>query len=218
MKKEDFIMGLGYLIILVLILNLIFAVATYKASCELMKAMEAHDTYVRDMKYLFPFKFTTETSQNARISPVEAPETDIVPEVVYYNVPLDEGIQDHIFMVCEDYGIDPALIVSMIGRESGYREDAVGDSGKSLGLMQIQPRWHKDRMNRLGCDDLLDPYQNVEVGIDLFAELLNQNGSVEWALMAYNGGPTYANKKLAQGKVSEYAQTVMTTADGLTRS
>ena len=218
MKKEDFIMGLGYLIVVVLILNLIFAVATYKASCELMKVMEAHDTYVRDMEYLFPFKFATETSHNAHISPVEAPETAIVPEVVYYDVPLDEGVQDHIFMVCEDYGIDPALIVSMIGRESGYREDAVGDSGKSLGLMQIQPRWHKDRMNRLGCDDLLDPYQNVEVGIDLFAELLNQSGSVEWALMAYNGGPTYANKKLAQGKVSEYAQTVMYTADGLTRS
>lgn len=131
------------------------------------------------------------------------------PEVVYFNVPLEEELQDHIFKLCEERGIDPSIIVAMIYRESSFRKSIIGDNGRSYGLMQIQPRWHQKRMEELGCTDLLDPYQNVTVGIDIFADLVDEDKSIEWALMAYNGGCAYANRKLTQGSVSNYVKAIL---------
>lgn len=148
------------------------------------------------------------------VEPAE-PET---PAVTYYDVPLDYAVQDHIFAICEEYSVDPALIVAMIERESTFRIDAVGDSGRSLGLMQIQPRWNAERMNRLGCLDLLDPYQNVTVGVDIVAGYLDDGYSLEWTLMAYNGGPSYANNWYSQGVISDYAREIISRSASLERS
>lgn len=157
-------------------------------------------------------------------SPTEAPqETEPVipeapvapPQLAYYDIPLSKDLQSHIFQICESRNIDPDIVIAMIYRESTYRDWLIGDGGDSFGLMQIQPKWHKPRMDKLGCTDLLDPYQNVTVGIDYLADLLEQGGSIEWALMAYNGGPDYANKKAAQGVITEYAKSVLQKAEEL---
>lgn len=158
------------------------------------------------------------------IEPIEPPvvEDEVVEEVEqetgYYDVPLEEKLQDHIFSECEFYDVDPAVVVSIIKKESEFRTNVKGDKGRSYGLMQIQKRWHEDRMKRLGCKNLLNPYQNVTVGIDYLAELLDRGKGLEWALMAYNGGPSYANKLRAQGIVSKYAKAVIEYADSLERA
>lgn len=136
---------------------------------------------------------------------------------LYFDVPLDHKLQDHIFALCEEKCIDPAIIIAMIDKESKFDIDIIGDKGKSYGLMQIQPRWHKERMEKLGVTDLLDPYQNVTVGIDILAELLESGESLEWALMAYNGGHSYANRLTAEGRLSAYASTVIEIASELER-
>lgn len=151
--------------------------------------------------------------------PHECPEAQVVPvyievpvyvepEAVYYDVPLTRELQDHIFAECEKHGIDPAIVIAMCYRESSYDADAVGDNGRSFGLMQIQRRYHEERMKRLGVTDLLDPMQNVTVGIDFLAELLEKYGDVEKALTAYNRGH-YA------GAVTQYAVIVVETAEEL---
>ena len=144
-------------------------------------------------------------------SPDEAVEEDEEAAVtaLYYDVPLDIDLQEHIFAVCEIYDVDPAVIISMIARESSFRANAMGDGGESYGLMQIKKKWHKARMERLGVTDLLDPYQNVTVGIDLLSELLRYGDSLEWALMCYNGGYAYADKRIANGNISDYAKGVI---------
>lgn len=131
------------------------------------------------------------------------------PVVLYYDVPLDEDLQDHIFAVCEEYRINPAIVFAIIERESQFDIDAIGDRGRSFGLMQVQKRWHGDRMNKLGVTNLLNPYQNVRVGIDYLAELFERCEDIEWVLMAYNGGPSYANRSVAAGLVSSYATGVL---------
>lgn len=136
---------------------------------------------------------------------------------LYFDVPLDHKLQDYIFELCDEKCIDPAIIIAMIDKESKFDIDIIGDKGKSYGLMQIQPRWHKDRMEELGVTDLLDPYQNVTVGIDILAELLKSGESLEWALMAYNGGHSYANRLTAEGRLSTYASTVIEIASELER-
>lgn len=143
-------------------------------------------------------------------------EPELVEEYTYYDVPLEKDLQRHIFIVCESYGVDPELVMGIIQRESCYTADAIGDGGNSLGLMQIQPRWHQARMEKLGVTDLLDPYQNVLVGVDLLAELYSMNSSTEWVLMAYNGGCGYANRKLANGEISDYAVAVLGNREEMT--
>lgn len=141
------------------------------------------------------------------------------PARTYFDVPLEKELQDHIFDICDSYDVDPELIVSVIFYESSFRSGVIGanDSGYSYGLMQIMPRWNQDRMDRLECQDLLDPYQNVLVGTDLIAEYIEEGRGVEWALMAYNGGPSYANRKVSEGTASVYATRVMAYAGELCR-
>lgn len=141
--------------------------------------------------------------------------SSVEPPRAYFDIPLDKDLQDHIMDICDERGIDYRIAFAMIKCESGFRADAVGDNGNSLGLMQIQQRWHYARMEKLGCDNLLDPHQNVTVGLDLFGDLLKHYGVVEHALMAYNGGGSYANRMIAEGRVSGYVDRVLVCADGL---
>ena len=134
----------------------------------------------------------------------------------YFDVPLEEELQDHIFALCERDGIDPAMVVAIIQKESMFDAGAIGDHGRAQGLMQVQERWHFDRIEELGVTDLLDPYQNVTVGIHFLEELIwLGGGSIEWALMAYNGGHGLANKRAES--VVEYAETVMSWAEEISR-
>lgn len=130
-------------------------------------------------------------------------------EETYFDVPLSEEIQDCIFEECEKKNIKPEMVVSIIERESQFDEKCVGDSGRSKGLMQIQERWHSERMQQLDCSDLMDAKQNIIVGIDYLAELQERNPDETWILMAYNGGASYANKMVKQGKCSSYAEEVL---------
>lgn len=135
----------------------------------------------------------------------------------YFDCPLPRDLQDHIAALCEEYHIDPAIIVAMCKKESTYNARAVGDGGNSLGLMQIQPRWHKDRMKRLGCTNLKDAYQNVTVGIDFLAELMGKYEDVEKALMAYNAGESGARKNWWKRGIysNKYSRAVLEIAEEL---
>ena len=123
---------------------------------------------------------------------------------VRYPVPLDDDLQKYIVKTCLDYGVSPCVILAQIGVESQYDAEAVGDNGNSYGLMQINRQWHEARMERLGVMDLLNPYQNVLVGIDLMAELLDRGNGLDWSLSYYNGHG---------GEPCEYARLVQTSAE-----
>lgn len=146
--------------------------------------------------------------------PIEEPTT----EIKFYDVHLSEELQLHIMTECKKHNISPALIIAMIERESDFRANTIGDNGNSFGLMQIQPKWHKARMDKLGVTDLLDPYQNVTVGIDLVASLFAKYGdNIYMVLMEYNGGLGYANRMANNGKISDYALTIVARAEELER-
>ena len=150
---------------------------------------------------------------------IEKVELDVVTahETVFYNVPLSEELQLHIFEECEKHNIAPAIVIAMIEKESSYDASKIGDNGDSLGLMQIQPKWHKERMERLGCTDLLDPFQNVTVGIDYISELIRIDSDLYWVLMAYNGGNLYSTVRMDSGNYSDYALSVTERASELAK-
>lgn len=86
-----------------------------------------------------------------------------------------------------------------------------GDGGASVGLMQIAEKWQQERMEKLNCTDLKQPFQNVKVGVDILAELQEKlKGTVPDqqlqydVLAAYNYGLRGAKKNLWDYGVHEY--------------
>ena len=124
------------------------------------------------------------------------------------DIPLDAEVQRQLWQACEETGITYELALAVIWKETNFR-NITGDGGESFGYMQVQPRWHSDRMDRYGVTDLMDPYGNFLVGCDYLAELAAKDRGIEWMLHAYNGGPAYANDLAKVGKTSQYAKDVL---------
>ena len=122
-----------------------------------------------------------------------------------------EKMQVYTYCVCKQYGVRYDLVVALIEKESGYKFDKVGDDGHSIGYMQIYEECHRDRMERLNVTDLMNPYQNVLVGIDYLSELIERYGTIQDALAAYNYGERGAKQHLWKNGiyVYEYNQTIM---------
>lgn len=160
---------------------------------------------------------TTTAEQQTTTAIVEVETVEIVAEPAYNlcDIPLDEELQIWVFDYCKDKHINPYLVFAMCERESNYNANAVGDSGNSLGIMQIQPKWHQWRMDKLGLFNWMDATQNIMIGIDILLDLYSKNDDTAWVLMAYNGGVAYANRHYDAGNTSEYAEYIMARAEEL---
>lgn len=163
------------------------------------------------------FKMTA-CAQSSRVVEVDTEVYEAADEVILYDIPLDDDLQRHIWEECQKRGAPYEVVLGIIRKESNYEADVVGDYGRSVGLMQIQPRWHKERMEYLGCLNMMDPYANVTVGIDILAELLSEYQTTEMALMVYNAGASGARTTWFDHGIysNEYSQTVLAYVDELT--
>ena len=130
-------------------------------------------------------------------------------------VDLDAETQWAIYEAC---GYDPGLfsfVMAIAEHESEFQPALQGDNGQSIGMMQINTKWHTGRMEALGVTDLTDPVQCAAVAIDYLQELESRYGfepeSHELCL-AYNMGPSGARKALADGITSNnYSESVLST-------
>ena len=116
-----------------------------------------------------------------------------------------EAWLDYIEIICQERDICPELVEAIIERESGWDPKAV--NGDCIGLMQVSEKWHKGRTDRLGVDDLTDPYDNILVGVDYLADLAAKY-EAGLALMIYNGD-SQAESLWRAGKMSDYASWVL---------
>ena len=93
------------------------------------------------------------------------------------------------------------LLYGNLNLETDFRNIS-GDNGASMGYMQIQEKWHRDRMERLSATDLLDPNDNFRVGLNFLSELYGKYGDWGMALTVYNMGHS-------PGYVTAYAKSVL---------
>ena len=84
----------------------------------------------------------------------------------------------------EVFGVDKNLIKAVITAESAGKSDAVSHAG-AKGLMQLMDGTAGD----MGVSDPYDPHQNIFGGAKYLGKMLDQFGSLEHALAAYNAGP-----------------------------
>lgn len=115
---------------------------------------------------------------------------------------LDFMYADDIYTMAEEiskpYNISPELVQAIIWTESRYATDAVNKNCK--GLMQVNEKCHKDRMDRLGVTDLYNPYDNIRVGVDYLSELYMMYEDTGVVLDMYNGLSVSSNKVSAYTK------------------
>ena len=118
-------------------------------------------------------------------------------DVPLLDVPLESETQWAIFEQC---GQDTDLfcaVMAIATVESGFDPQMVGDGGDSIGMMQINTRWHTGRMEALGVTDLTDPVQCATVAIDYLLELegiLEAGPGDQGLYVGYNAGPSKAKR------------------------
>jgi soluble lytic murein transglycosylase-like protein len=86
--------------------------------------------------------------------------------------------------IAEENGLDSGLFRALVQAESSWNPAAVSPKG-AMGLTQLMPATARG----LGVGDPLDPIQNLQGGAKYLKSLLDQFGSPELALAAYNAGP-----------------------------
>ena len=96
------------------------------------------------------------------------------------NADIDAIIAD----AARKHNLDEGLLRAVITAESNYNPKATSPKG-AMGLMQLMPGTARD----LGVTNAYDPAQNVDGGARYLRQMLDQFGTVENALAAYNAGP-----------------------------
>ena len=128
----------------------------------------------------------------------ESRETYIKEEYVAYATEIGE-----------QYNIAPELIIAMIEAESSGKWNIISESG-AVGLMQVIPDYHRDRMERLGVTDVFNPYNNILVGVDYLSELAEKYDDLPTVLMSYNEGEYgTAIERAERLEWSDYAKKIM---------
>ena len=99
------------------------------------------------------------------------------------------GITRAAFTAAQARGIDPTLVLAIAAVESKFKPGAVNPATGAKGLMQIMPRWHQDKIHRIGGESslmLIAP--NISVGAAIMAEYLDaEDGDIKDALGHYLG-------------------------------
>jgi soluble lytic murein transglycosylase-like protein len=114
------------------------------------------------------------------------------------------------YRIGKDTSVDPLLILAVICIESRFNPVAESTFG-AKGLMQIIPKFHKEKLAEHGGDEaLLDPEVNILVGAQVLREYIHRFGGTENALQAYAGAfeePTsmYAKQVLSERSRIEQA-------------
>jgi soluble lytic murein transglycosylase-like protein len=91
------------------------------------------------------------------------------------------------YKIGKSTSVDPLLILAVICVESRFNPVAESTFG-AKGLMQIIPKFHKEKLVKHGGDDaLLDPEVNILVGAQVLREYIRRFGGTESGLQAYAG-------------------------------
>lgn len=120
---------------------------------------------------------------------------------------LDYDLQVTMQACCEEYGVPYALALAVADVESRFDPDAAS-STNDYGLMQINQVNHGWLLEQ-GIDPMT-PAGNIEAGVLFLSDYLTAYGDPEMAIMAYNCGPSGAQKLWASGTYhTEHSSKVM---------
>lgn len=121
-----------------------------------------------------------------------------------YDIP--EEIQEAADKYGDEYDISPEILLAIMRYESCYVPTV--ENGNCKGLMQVNVKVHKERMEKCGVTDIYDVDGNIHVGADLIAELYGEYGDYGIALGLYHGEKN-AISNGRKGIYSSYTQKIL---------
>lgn len=185
----------AYQIILAIVLGLILG-AAHIDSCNQEKAnliLNIEHSYIAEEKEILKPEI------------ISKPRIIQLVELEYQDPDIPDAVEEAAIRYGEQYDICPEFLEALAWRESRYHPDAVSSDGSCIGICQVNPRWHRDRMERLGKGDLYDIDCNMNVAADYLAELFEKHpGDPNIVLMRYNGDSTWKS-----GETSDYAEDIL---------
>lgn len=127
----------------------------------------------------------------------------------YYTYPLK--YKEYVFEYADSYGLDRALVFSIIKTESNFDKDAVSSVG-AKGLMQITDGTSEYIAKRLGIEnyDIFDVKTNIAFGTYYLKYLLVKFKDEKTTLCAYNAGEGNVSLWLMNSEYSEDGKTIKT--------
>lgn len=123
---------------------------------------------------------------------------DIKEAPAYFECPLAHNLQDILFDECTEKGVDPALMIAIMAKESNFNAQEISKTN-DYGLMQINACHKAWLESSYGISDLLDPAQNIKAGAIMLSNLSAKYTDIESIAMAYNLGDSGAEHAFADG-------------------
>ncbi len=126
-----------------------------------------------------------------------------------YNPGLDDATRIEIYQTAQDasqkYDVPLELILAIIGCESEFKPKLRG-ALDDTGLMQVRFRYSSSWAKAMGIaapksmSALTDIETNIYMGTYILSHLFdNFHNNLEYALIGYNAGENYVNRRLAAG-------------------
>lgn len=187
--------------------GVVFALACILAIWEQVRSLDSIDRYPNRSIPLTEeelYEHEQEMIELARIAEEERlakdrafvlEETAVEVYGIYADIPLDRETQLFMQQICRTYEVSYAFALAILESESTFDSAAVGDSGKSIGYMQInKPNW-----NKYGLDAHYD-FDNLEIGIRMLSELNEKYGDLDEVIMGYKAGESKMCELVAEGR------------------
>jgi len=141
-----------------------------------------------------------------RLEASSAPRAEKLAGVVARRYRVAQGaaveVVDAVLREAHRHGLDPVLILAVIAVESRFNPFAQSEQG-ALGLMQVVPRFHMDKIAALGVPSILVPDANIALGARILKDAIRRGGNEQAGLQLYNGAvddetQAYANRVLLE--------------------
>ncbi|MEW6282232.1 MAG: lytic transglycosylase domain-containing protein, partial [Candidatus Eremiobacterota bacterium] len=104
--------------------------------------------------------------------------------------PSKQQVGSMLDAAAQKYGVPPEILKAVAYKESRWNPNAVGDGGRSFGMMQIYTSAHPDYNVGRGQ---ADPSYNIEYAAKMLSGLHSRYGNWQMAVTRYNGSGPMAN-------------------------
>lgn len=135
----------------------------------------------------------------------------IVIRKIIFNNTYKIEYKEYVTESASSYGVEEALIYSIIKNESGFNEKATSVSN-AQGLMQIMystaQEVSKKNNIELNEEKILNPEINIKIGTIYISNLISKYKNLELALAAYNAGSGNVDKWITQGIINDDASNI----------
>ena len=128
----------------------------------------------------------------------------------YYSLPFSRELQDYTYEMAQKYSLPYEVVMGLFGVESGWNPTLYNYNGTCYGLGMLNITYNKSYFAKQGID-MMTPKGNIEASCQVLRDkLVEFDGNMNYALMAYNAGSGGARNMIARGKTStNYSEAIL---------